>query len=247
MRNIIIISVIIFLVFWSASGSEFSTEKLLKGLPRMAEFFSRMVPPDMSITKTVFKSTLETVQIAMFGTLLSALASFFLGILAAENISPGWISKPTKWLLAMLRGIPVILLALVFVSSVGLGPFPGVLAIAFHSTGMLGKFYSEAMENARKGPIEALETTGANFIQKMRFGIITQVAPDLARDTLFRFELNLRESLILGLVGAGGIGFYILLYIRAFQYDKVATVTIVVLLTVVFLEQLSVTVRNKLR
>lgn len=213
----------------------------------MAEFFGRMVPPEISVAKTVFKSTLETVQIALFGTLLSAIVSFLLGILAAENISPGWINKPTKWLLAMLRGIPVILLALIFVSSVGLGPFPGVLAIAFHSTGMLGKFYSEAMENARKGPIEALETTGANFLQKMRFGILTQVAPDLARDTLFRFEMNLRESLILGLVGAGGIGFYILLYIRAFQYDKVATVTIVVLLTVVLLEQLSVTVRNKLR
>jgi len=246
-RNILIILLIILLVIWSASGSEFSIEKLLKGLPRMGEFFGRMIPPEMSVAKTVFKSTLETVQIALFGTLLSAIVSFLLGILAAENISPGWISKPTKWLLAMLRGIPVILLALVFVSSVGLGPFPGVLAIAFHSTGMLGKFYSEAMENARKGPIEALETTGANFLQKMRFGILTQVAPDLARDTLFRFELNLRESLILGLVGAGGIGFYILLYIRAFQYDKVATVTIVVLLTVVLLEQLSVTVRNKLR
>ena len=246
-RNVIVISLIIFLVIWSASGSGFSSEKLLKGLPRMAEFFGRMVPPEISVAKTVFNSTLETVQIALFGTLLSAIVSFLLGILAAENISPGWINKPTKWLLAMLRGIPVILLALIFVSSVGLGPFPGVLAIAFHSTGMLGKFYSEAMENARKGPIEALETTGANFLQKMRFGILTQVAPDLARDTLFRFELNLRESLILGLVGAGGVGFYILLYIRAFQYDKVATVTIVVLLTVVLLEQLSVTVRNKLR
>lgn len=213
----------------------------------MAEFFGRMLPPDMSVAGTVFKSTLETVQIALFGTLISAVVSFFLGIMAAENISPYWINKPTKWLLAVLRGIPVILLALLFVSSIGLGPFPGVLAIAFHSTGMLGKFYSEAMENAKQGPIEALETTGATFIQRIRYGILTQVAPDLARDTLFRFELNLRESLILGLVGAGGIGFYILLYIRAFQYDKVATLTVVVLLTVVALEQLSITVRKKLR
>lgn len=213
----------------------------------MLDFFSRMVPPELSVAKTVIKSTIETIQIALFGTLLSAIVSLPLGLLAADNISPEWVNKPTKWLLAVLRGIPVILLALLFVSSVGLGPFPGVLAIAFHSTGMLGKFYSEAIENARKGPIEALETTGANFIQKFRFGIITQVAPDLVRDTLFRFEINLRESLILGLVGAGGIGFYILLYIRAFQYDKVATVTIVVLLTVVILEQISVMLRRRLR
>ena len=246
-RNISIVSITVFLLLWSASGSEFSSDKFIKGIPRMGEFLTRMIPPDMSVARVVMKSTIETVQIALFGTLLSAFASFFFGIMAAENISPLWINRPAKWLLAVLRGIPVILLALLFVSSVGLGPFPGVLAIAFHSTGMLGKFYSEAMENARKGPIEALETTGANFIQKFRFGILTQVAPDLVRDTLFRFEMNLRESLILGLVGAGGIGFYILLYIRAFQYDKVSTVTIVVLLTVVILEQISVMLRSRLR
>ena len=141
----------------------------------------------------------------------------------------------------------MILLALMFVSVVGLGPFPGVLAVALHSTGMLGKFYAEAFENARRGPIEALDSAGASWWQRIRFGILTQVAPDLARDSLFRFELNLRESLVLGLVGAGGIGFYIQLYIRAFQYDKVATLTVVVLLLVVLVEQLSVAIRHRLR
>ena len=138
----------------------------------------------------------ETIQIALFGTFLSAIISFFAGILAAENITPRYINRPVKWLLAMLRGIPVILLALLFVSTVGLGPFPGVLAIALHSTGMLGKFYSEAMENAQIGPIEALESAGANFVQKIRFGILSQVAPDLARDTLFTeptFEIPVVE------------------------------------------------------
>jgi phosphonate transport system permease protein len=128
-----------------------------------------------------------------------------------------------------------------------LGPFPGVLAIAVHSTGMLGKFYSEAIENARPGPIEALDSAGGTWWQRLRFGIVPQVAPDLARDTLFRFELNLRDSLVLGLVGAGGIGFYIQLHIRSFQYDKVATVTIVILVMVVVIEQISVTVRRRLR
>lgn len=246
-QKILTLLILILLFFWSSRGADVQPTKLYEGLPRMADFFSRMVPPDMSVAKTVFKSTVETIQIALFGTFLSAIISFVAGILAAENITPRYINRPVKWLLAMLRGIPVILLALLFVSTVGLGPFPGVLAIALHSTGMLGKFYSEAMENAQIGPIEALESAGANFVQKIRFGILSQVAPDLARDTLFRFELNLRESLVLGLVGAGGIGFYILLYIRSFQYEKVATLTLVVLVAVVIIEQISISIRKSLR
>lgn len=241
------ILVLVLLIAWSFTGIDFDLRKLVKGIPRIAEFIGRMFPPDQTVAKTVFASTLETLQIAFAGTVISAVISFPLGLLAAENLTPSWIYQPVKWLLGVLRAIPVILLALMFVSTIGLGPFPGVLAIAFHSTGMLGKFYSEAFENARKGPLEALESAGANWFQRVRFGVLTQVSPDLARDTLFRFELNLRESLILGLVGAGGIGFYIQLYIRSFQYDKVATLTIVLLILVVLIEQLSVAIRKRLR
>lgn len=235
------------LIAWAWRGADFQVQKLLAGLPRMAEFFSRMVPPDTTVAKTVIVSTGETVQMALFGTVLSAVASFLLGLLAAENLTPRWVHQPVKWLLGILRAVPIILLALMFVATVGLGPFPGVLAIAVHSTGMLGKFYAEAFENARPGPLEALSSAGATWAQQVRFGVLTQVAPDVARDTLFRFELNLRESLVLGLVGAGGIGFYIQLYIRAFQYDKVATLTLVVLLIVVLVEQISVSIRRRLR
>ena len=238
---------VVVLIAWAWAGSDFRPAKLITGLPRLAEFFSRMVPPDMSVAQTVVVATAETIQIALFGTFLSIVASFFLGLLAAVNLTPQWVHQPTKWLLSILRGIPMILLALMFVSTVGLGPFPGVLAVALHSTGMLGKFYAEAFENARRGPIEALDSAGATWWQRVRFGILTQVAPDLARDSLFRFELNLRESLVLGLVGAGGIGFYIHLYIRGFQYDKVATLTIIVLLMVVLVEQMSVAIRHRLR
>ena len=237
----------VLLIAWAWAGTDFRLSKLVAGLPRLIEFFSRMIPPDLSVTQTVVAATFETIQIALFGTFLSVVASFFLGLLAAVNLTPRWIHQPTKWLLSVLRGIPIILLALMFVSVVGLGPFPGVLAVALHSTGMLGKFYAEAFENARSGPIEALDSVGASWWQKVRYGILTQVAPDLARDSLFRFELNLRESLVLGLVGAGGIGFYIQLYIRGFQYDKVATLTVIVLIMVVLIEQLSVAVRDRLR
>lgn len=238
---------LIFLIAWAWSGADFDPEKLDTALPRLANFFGRMVPLDMTVIQTVVISTSETAQIALLGTALSAVASFLLGTLAATNLTPRWIHQPMKWLLSILRAIPMILLALMFVSVFGLGPFPGVLAVALHSTGMLGKFYAEAFENARPGPLEALSSAGASWWQRIRFGILSQVSPDLARDTLFRFELNLRESLVLGLVGAGGIGFYIQLYIRAFQYERVATLTVVVLLLVVLVEQLSVMLRKRLR
>jgi phosphonate transport system permease protein len=235
------------LIAWAWAGTEFDLGKLADGLPRIAAFLARMVPPDMTIARTVFVATLETLQIAILGTALGAVASLALGLAAASNLTPAWINRPTKAILGILRGIPIILLALLFVSSVGLGPFPGVLAVAIHSTGMLGKFYSEAFENARPGPIEALRTTGADWWQIVRFAVLPQIAPDLARDTLFRFEMNLRESLVLGLVGAGGIGFYIQMYTRSFHYEKVATLTLVVLAMVVAIEQFSVFLRGRLR
>lgn len=230
---------------WNGTGIEFS--HLPRALPRLADFLGRMVPPDLSVLATVIESMVQTIQIAVLGTVFSALVSLPLGVVAAANLSPAWLYQPTKWMLGIVRGIPMLLLALMFVSAVGLGAFPGVLAIAVHSTGMLAKFFAEAFENARPEPLEALESAGASWLQKLRFGVFTQVAPDLARDTLFRFELNLRDSLVLGLVGAGGIGLYIQLYIRAFQYDRVATATFFVLVMVVLVEQASIALRRKLR
>ncbi len=238
---------IVLAVAWAWAGTGFDPTQLGAGLPRLGAFLARMVPPDLTIAGTVFRAMIETLQIALLGTVFGALLSFGLGLLAAANLTPGWVHQPVKWAMAALRGIPVILLALMFVSAYGLGPVPGIIAIALHSAGMLGKFYAEAFEAASGGPIEAMRTTGAAWPQIVRFAVIPQIGPELARDTLFRFELNLRESLVLGLVGAGGIGFYIQAYARAFHYEKVATLTLVVLALVVVVEQASVMVRRRLR
>ena len=234
-------------IAWAWTGADVEVARLVRGLPRMAQFVGRMLPPDLSVARTVAASTMETIQIALFGTAAAGVASFVLGLLAAANLTPPWVNQPVKWLLGVLRAIPLILLAVMFVSTVGLGPFPGVLAVAVHSTGMLGKFYAEAFENAGKGVLEAVDSSGASWLQRVRFAVLPEVAPDVARDTMFRFELNLRESLILGLVGAGGIGFYIQAYVRAFQYERVATLTLVVILMVIAVEQLSTWVRRRLR
>ncbi|MEZ5931404.1 MAG: phosphonate ABC transporter, permease protein PhnE [Alphaproteobacteria bacterium] len=232
---------------WSWWSLDVQVVKVEGAAKRLAQFFSGLVPPDLTVMETVLRSTVETLQIAYVATVLSALLSLGAGLLAAANLTPAWVHQPVKWVLGVMRGIPLILVALVFVVTIGFGALAGVLAITFHATGMLGKFYAEALENADPRPLEALESVGASWAQRVRFGALAQVAPDLVRDTLFRFELNFRESLVLGLVGAGGVGFYIQLYARAFQYEKVATLTLVVLLMVVLIEQLSTWCRRRLR
>ncbi len=238
---------ILILFVWSWWSLDVQIVKFEGAGRRFAQFVSGLVPPDLTVMQTVIRSTLETLQIAYIGTVLSAFLSLGAGLLAAANLTPAWVHQPMKWVLGVMRGIPLILVALVCVVAVGFGALAGVLAITFHATGMLGKFYAESLENADPEPLEALRSVGASWAQRVRFGALAQVAPDLVRDTLFRFELNFRESLVLGLVGAGGVGFYIQLYARAFQYEKVATLTVVVLLMVVLIEQLSTWCRKRLR
>jgi phosphonate transport system permease protein len=223
-------------ILWAGATTEIDLTRLAEAGGRMGAFLARMLPPDLSVMPEVADATLETLRIAILGTLGCVIASAGLGLLAAETLTPRWVSAPVKLLLALIRAIPLILVAMLMVGAVGLGPLPGVLAIAFHATGMLAKFYADAIEGVDKAPVMAMESAGATLIQRLRFGIWPQMAPDVLRDTVFRFELNLRESLILGVVGAGGVGFYIQTYVRSFQYEKAATVTIVVALIVLLIE-----------
>jgi phosphonate transport system permease protein len=235
------------LIVWSWTGSDIDLGKLASSGGRIVDFLGRMVPPDLSVLPVVVESSAETLRIAILGTCGCIVFSVVFGLLAAETLTPRWVNGPVKALLAVIRGIPLILVAMLMVGAVGLGPLPGMLAIAFHATGMLAKFYAEAIEGVDPAPMEALESAGATFLQKLRFGAWPQMAPNIVRDTLFRFELNLRESLILGIVGAGGIGFYIQTYVRAFQYEKVATLTIVIVIFVVLIELANSAIRALLR
>lgn len=235
------------LVAWALIDTGIDLARIASSGPRIYAFLDRMYPPDWSVLPTVVDASLETFHIALLGTVASIVFSLVLGALAAESVTPRLVHVPLKWLLATIRAIPLILVAMLMVGAVGLGPLPGILAIAFHSTGMLGKFYAEAIESVPAQSLEALDSAGVTWLQKMRFGAWPQMAPDLVRDTLFRFELNIRESLVLGLVGAGGIGFYIQTYVRSFQYDKAATLTIVVVLFVVLIEAVNHVVRTSLK
>ncbi len=235
------------LVAWSMHRAEFDPGVLLGAAPRFAEFFSRLVPPDWSVTVLVINSTIETMMITLAGTFLAVIVSLPLGFLAASNVTPTWISQPVRWLLGFIRSIPLIVVALIFVAAVGLGPFPGALAIAFHSIGMLAKFYAEEFETADEGIINAVGGTGASWLQTLRFGLFPQCVPQVLTFTVYRFEMNFRDAAVLGLVGAGGIGYYIQLYVRGFQYGKVAVLLLVIIIVVTLLDQLTFWVRRWVR
>lgn len=234
-------------VVWSFFWSEFEFRTLVQSGPRFAEFFSRLAPPDWSVTSLVINSTVETLMITLAGTFLGVVISLPVGFLAATNVTPAWICQPMKWILGLIRSVPLIVVALIFVSAVGLGPFPGALAIAFHSIGMLGKFYAEEFETAEEGIINAVSGTGANWLQTLRFGLFPQCIPQVVSFTVYRFEMNFRDAAVLGLVGAGGIGYYIQLYVRGFQYEKVAVLLLVIVAVVTLLDQATFWVRRWVR
>ena len=234
-------------VLWAFVSTEVDLARLFSSGPRIAEFLGRMWPPSPEIMSEILKGSAETLRIAILGTLGAVLISVPLGILASETMTPGFIHRPVRTVLALIRAIPLILVAMLMVGAVGLGPLPGIIAVAFHATGMLAKFYAEAIDGVARAPIDALESAGASPLLRLRYAIWPQMAPVVARDTIFRFELNLRESLVLGVVGAGGIGFYIQTYVRSFQYDKAASVTLAVILMVVVIEGFNVALRRGFR
>ncbi len=235
-----------------------SLTKVLACGPRVAEFLDRMLPPDLAWTpaeprpfqpplRIAARVVAVTLQISLLGTALGMIAALVLGCLAAEGLTPHWVHHPIKIFLAVLRSVPVILLALLFVAAVGLGALPGVLAIAIHSVGMLGKLFAEECETVDRGVWEAMDSAGANWLQKVRYAIWPQVEAQVYSLTLFRLDMNLRESAVLGLVGVAGLGLWIENYRRAFDYPSMATLVIVTMVLVLIVDQASVYIRRQLK
>jgi phosphonate transport system permease protein len=179
----------------------------------------------------------ETLLISYVGTLIGATFAFALNFFAAENTSPGpWLRFVVRRLLEFARTVPGIVFALIFVIAFGLGPMAGVLAIAIHSTGALGKLFSEIVENADMKPVEGIRSTGASWLSCMRFAILPQVTAGYASYALLRFEVNVREASVMGFVGAGGIGQELVVAIRKFYYSDVSAILLLIIVTVFIID-----------
>jgi phosphonate transport system permease protein len=179
----------------------------------------------------------ETILISYVGTLMGAVLAFALNFFAAQNTSPGpWLRFTVRRLLEFARTVPGIVFALIFVIAFGLGPMAGVLAIAIHSTGALGKLFSEIVENADMKPVEGVRSTGASWLSCMRFAVLPQVSAGYASYALLRFEINVREASVMGFVGAGGIGQELVVAIRKFYYSDVSAILLTIIATVFIID-----------
>lgn len=231
---------------WAATGVGLSTERLAQVPSAVARMLSQFFPPDLGYGRdVVLGAMVESIQIAWIGTLLGALLSLPLGLLGARNLFPRlgtWI-KP---FLGGVRAVPEILLALYFVPAVGLGAFAGTLAIGVHSVGMLGKLTADIVESMDTGPVEAVTASGGGAVAVLRYSVLPQVLPEIVALWLFRFEINVRASAVLGVVGAGGIGGVLLNTLRYRQFAPAGAVVLLTVLLVLTIDSVSGAVRKRL-
>lgn len=189
----------------------------------------------------------ETLLMAYVGTVLGTIGALVLCFLASKNMTErAWLVFATRRLLEFSRTVPEMVFALIFVVAFSLGPLPGILALAIHTTGALGKLFAEVVENIDMKPVDGVVATGGNWLQKVRFAVLPQVASNFASYALLRFEINVRGAAVLGFVGAGGIGQTLLEVIRKFYYADVSALLVLIIGSVMVIDALTERVRHRL-
>jgi phosphonate transport system permease protein len=256
--NISLITLLLIGVTLSSKIIDINSSNLLNGIPRLGDYVSQILPSletsnlflsskdQGSIAYWYFnlpkylKLLFETFNMALLATIIGSTLALFLSFLAAKNTSPNSLVFFTiRRILEFFRGVPEIIFAILFVWVLGIGPLAGIIAMTLHTTGSLGKLFSEVHENSNNKPIDALKASGGNWLSEMKFGLLPQVLPNLISYVLLRFEINIRASTILGFVGAGGIGQELYLVINFNYYEEVSAIILLIILTVVSIDLFS--------
>ena len=230
---------------WSYRGADIRPLALIQDAGNIATLASDFFPPDFAQWRYYLEEILNTLQIAIWGTVLAVIFAIPFGLMAAENISPLWLRQPVRRLMDAFRAINEMVFAMLFVVAVGLGPFAGVLAIFVHTTGILAKLFSEAVEAIDPRPVEGIRATGANVLEEILYGVIPQVIPLWVSYSLYRFESNVRSATVVGMVGAGGIGVVLWEVIRGFYFAQTCAVMLMIIVTVSLLDVLSAALRRR--
>ncbi len=226
----------------------FDAGRLLEGGPALGQLFSEMVPPDFSRWERWLRPLLDTLAMSIAGTALAVVISLPLAFLAANNTTPNQaVYQIARLILSALRAVPELIMGVLFVAAVGFGALPGVLALAIHSVGMVGKFFAEAIEHVDPKPVEAARAAGCGPFVTILHAVLPQVAPQLADVTIYRWEYHFRASTVLGIVGAGGIGLELMAALRLLQYQQVSAILIAILLCVVVVDTLGALLRKALK
>jgi len=237
--------VVIAVVVWAMTGMKSYTVKWSEAWPSTVNIVKLMVRADWPYTPTLLAKLLETVQMALLGTLLASILAIPFGFLASRNMGKK-LSGFGKMMLNAIRAFPEIILAIIFIKGVGPGPLAGIMAMGIHSIGMLGKLYAESVEAIDKGPTEAMLSVGANRIQQIWFGVVPQVLPEFSSYALYRFEINSRAATILGIVGAGGIGTDLIFAIQQRVWSRVGIILLGIIVVVTAIDLGSGWLRKKL-
>ena len=256
--NISLITLLLIGVTLSSKIIDINSSNLLNGIPRLGDYVSQILPSletsnlflsskdQGSIAYWYFnlpkylKLLFETFNMALLATIIGSTLALFLSFLAAKNTSPNsLVFFMIRRILEFFRGVPEIIFAILFVWVLGIGPLAGIIAMTLHTTGSLGKLFSEVHENSNNKPIDALKASGGTWLSEMKFGLLPQVLPNLISYVLLRFEINIRASTILGFVGAGGIGQELYLVINFNYYEEVSAIILLIILTVVSIDLFS--------
>ena len=226
----------------------FDASRFIEGGPAIAQLASEMVPPNFERWQSWIKPLWDTLAMSIAGTALAVVLSLPLALMAAPNTTPHpVIYRLVRTLMAAMRSVPEIIFGIIFVAAVGFGALPGVLALALHSTGMVAKFYAETIEHVDPKPIEAARASGASLGQFITHAVLPQVLPQLADITIYRWEYHFRASAVLGIVGAGGIGFELMAALRLIKYDEVSAILLTILACVVLVDSTGAALRRKLK
>lgn len=234
-------------IVWSFTSTGLSFDRLVRGIPAMGGVLERMFPPDLERLDRILMSLLVTFQMAVAGCVLGLVLSFPLAIAAADGVSPNPVVRiAARGLIALFRTVPDLVWALLFVIAVGLGPAAGVLAIMIDTIGYAGRFFAEAMEETDRGPREALAAIGARRLGIIMSAVVPNAMPSFIATSLFCVEKATRGSVVLGLVGAGGIGIELKVAFDLFDYATAATIILAVLALVIAVEQVGAALRRRI-
>lgn len=239
--------IILVIIAASAYKTDASLTQLIMNGDEMFKILIEMFPPSWDYTSTIIGPMAETIQMAVLGTTLGAIAAIPVAFFASRNVSKHPVLYyPARFILNLIRAIPELLYATLFVTIFGIGPLAGILALTFFSFGIVSKLFYESIEAIDPGPLEAMTAVGANKLQWIHFGVVPQVTAHFISYFLYTFEVNVRASAVLGMVGAGGIGLLLERSLNQFRYDRTAMIVIVTFLVVLAIDYTSQKIREKL-
>ncbi|CAM4339784.1 phosphonate ABC transporter, permease protein PhnE [Paenibacillus tarimensis] len=248
MRNLPALFIVLILLVWSGYGIGIEWS-LFKDLGNSVRFVSEhWFPPDLSNSGAAWRAMIDTLQMALFSTLAALVIAFPLSFLAARNWSPGlWLYNGSRAVFNFIRSIPEIVLALIFIPTLGLGPLPAVMALIIHNIGVFGKMISEMIEAMDDGPLEAVKAVGGSRLHVAVYGILPQMLPLIFSQYFYRLEVAIRTCLVLGIVGAGGLGQMLYNDFKQFMYQKVTYEVLLIMVLVTAVDYTGAFIRKRVK